>query len=178
MRAGPRVAVSVPSVAISAFAIGTLADLTSEAVEIELDETFDCPSGALAFVHLGVGSPSRAEGEVVEIKARRMAVKLTSVWQPIDQREFPRHRLCVPVFLESLTDAPGAIGVLVDVSLGGAAIEVSCWDHDRLTFKVQGSEDALECDVIDQRPAGGASLLHCRFVDPDANVTALLPQSA
>ena len=175
---GPPVAVSVPSVANSGFSKGTLHDLDGEILEIELDEALDCPLGARAFLHLGAGSPSRAVGEVTRVEGRLLAVRLTSGWVPINQREYPRHKVCVPVLLEQFPEGARAIGVLLDVSLGGAAIEASEWVHDDLTFKMPGKSGEWLCEVVSRRPSEAGALLHCRFSDPEVDVSVFLPEAA
>ena len=125
------------------------------------EETHGPDEHALLMVHSG-GS-WHAPVRVLSWRSGATSLMLTGAWRPGERRAHPRFPLWSPSVVFSQV-APGWISALViDISLGGAAIEVAAWP-DRLGLDWYGERCPLECEVVSVERTDFGAVLHARFV--------------
>lgn len=97
-----------------------------------------------------------------EMRGTRAIFIRQSPWRPVDARLYPRYRTAITATVDSGADQqPGRI---IDISIGGAAVECEGSRHPRtvnLTF--EGVPGSLPCRVVKQDHADGHQVLHLQF---------------
>ena len=167
---GLPVSLLVPSISVDGFMPGTVALEGDGSLTVEMEQPVTGAAGARVLVFVGTSIPVRAEAELASrTDGPIVELTLTSPWQAIDQREHPRYRTQLPATLLQARDGATTGATVLDLSEGGAAVEVEAWDAERFSMELEAVPERFEivCDIIDRETSGEGELLHCRFVALD-----------
>lgn len=92
--------------------------------------------------------------------------QLALPWRPFDGRLAPRYEMSLQAEVRSVLGGSRQTGRLVDISLGGAAVEVSVRPGGKsleLGLTSGGFSSRLPCEVMNTTGEEGAVVLHLRF---------------
>ncbi|MCZ2107993.1 MAG: PilZ domain-containing protein [Dehalococcoidia bacterium] len=99
-----------------------------------------------------------------ELRGARAIFLRQSPWRPVDARLFPRYRTAIAATVELGGEChPGRI---IDISKGGAALEIDCdadCEQPDVVFWLDDVPDGLPCRVVNREREPGHLVLHLQF---------------
>ena len=97
-----------------------------------------------------------------ELRGTRAMFVRQSPWRPVDARLYRRYRTAISATLDAGGEPqPGRI---VDISLGGAAVECEASRSvRRISLSFEGMPEQLRCRVVNQDERDGHRVLHLQF---------------
>ena len=128
---------------------------------------------AVAIAVVGQGSRQRyARVDVTRMSLTDWSLRVALPWQrPLDQRREPRYPAHIPAGIQRKVQPGGLEARVLDVSHGGAAVQVASWDEEDafdLTIEWPGTPVYGHCRVVGVECRWNGIVLHCGFDDMSA----------
>ncbi|MGH2633604.1 MAG: PilZ domain-containing protein [Tepidiformaceae bacterium] len=138
-----------------------------ERIVVRFDSDFAVELDALALVIFGqLGHRLVARAQCSGTKEGVYAFRLISPWQPFDGRLAPRYEMSLQAEVRSVLGVSRQAGLLIDVSLGGAAVTVPVRPGGKsieLGLTSGGFASRLPCEVVATTEREDSVILHLRW---------------
>lgn len=146
---------------------GRLHAINDEAAVLEGVSSVSLAPGTEVMLVAGeVGHRQVAKGRYVGHRCGLVFFSVTTRFRPFDLRGQPRYAASAPAEVRTPPGNTVQRGRMLDISLGGVAVEVGEQPPGRLVearLHLFGYSATLPCEVVGAEPKGGRIVLHLKF---------------
>lgn len=144
---------------------GVVAAAAPGLLDLRLDAAALAGARTLLFIHGERGARHVARGACVAANGDRWRFRI-SPWQRFDVRGSERYPVHIPAEVRSVLGTSRQEGVVLDVSLGGAAVAVATRPGGKaveLSLSAGGFASRLPCEVMSVSESADEVVLHLQF---------------